>query len=293
MYSSTSFQDESDTFTSLQSLALSASILNANYLANLNIIQSRFQLPFQPFGPVPLMGGNPMLLSPQFGMYNIQQENPGILGLYQSSENQIPGTMITNIRQDASQSILGPFPGGGNSWPMLPLPEASMMHGDPPSAAHRPPFFPLSRPQSQAEREQEQAQAQESRRCRGRPRGAKDKKPRKRARRRATDTADDDAEGADPRASPPPGDGGAADALQPPGGTGRPSSPAADRSGRHKPWKIVLSAQDALHIYRARETGKMAAAVCTRLAETYAVHAKVSTPQAARLHRFGPPAAAP
>jgi hypothetical protein len=55
----------------------------------------------------------------------------------------------------------------------------------------------------------------------------------------------------------------------------------------------VLSAQDALHIYRARETGKTAAAVCTRLAETYAVHAKVSTPKAARLHRFGPPAAAP
>ncbi len=136
--------------------------------------------------------------------------------------------------------------------------------------SHVESYFSQTPPMSEQEREH--GQPADQRRSRGRPQGAKDRKPRKRRRRRsAGGTANEQGEG----------NGG----TSPPAGEGRGSRVTEDGStlfgqkqcGRHKPWKIVLTAADAMDIYKARTTGKLAASVCAHLAETHSVHAKVRT----------------
>mmetsp|Transcript_18966 Transcript_18966/g.52188 ORF Transcript_18966/g.52188 Transcript_18966/m.52188 type:complete len:393 (-) Transcript_18966:6-1184(-) len=94
----------------------------------------------------------------------------------------------------------------------------------------------------------------QSKRSRGRPRGSKDRKPRKK--RRHTTEASASSQRGD-------GDGDAGGARPVPG-----------KKGRQKPWKIVLTGDDAREIYRSRATGKAAASACSRLALRYSVHAK-------------------
>ena len=272
MFPNPHFQTDNDTLTSLQSLALSAGILNSNYLTGLQNIQSQFQLPYQPFPQMQMIGMNPMLV-PQLAMYNYQHINQNFLGIYPPA-NPMPGTNLQSNRPEPSHDALGPFQSSSSLWP--PMPDVRMPQGDPSTAAmHHSSSFPISQPKSEPESEAEQVE--ESRRSRGRPRGAKDKKPRKR--RRAAEGVAADAGSTGGHTSSPPGEGGADVAHgRGEGGPGsQPASPTADKSGRRKPWKIVLTSEDAVGIYRARATGKTAAAVCARLAETYSVHAKVTS----------------
>jgi hypothetical protein len=112
-------------------------------------------------------------------------------------------------------------------------------------------------------------------RIRGRPRGSKDKQPRKRRPTKEGSSTHSNM-GGEPL---PLSDHGLERNPRPlPLADGAPfesRSPAANHSGRHKPWKIVLTKEDAEDIYRARATGKLAAAVCSRLAEQHSVHSKV------------------
>jgi hypothetical protein len=141
-----------------------------------------------------------------------------------------------------------------------------------------------------------------ARRSRGRPRGAKDKQPRvKRLPASAAAPPGEDGwkeegegEGRDDGRGRPPDDPPSPRSERRPARRNRPEEPAAARGegsdgpaaggaggegyGRRKPWKIVLSAQDALDIYR-----------CTSC--TAAGHVLHSRPEHTSL--YTPPASAP
>ncbi len=110
-------------------------------------------------------------------------------------------------------------------------------------------------PESEAEKDH--------RRTRGHQQGSKDKKPRKR--RGDVGSVADASAGSVER---PPTARGAP-------GSFRCASLAASSSGRHKPWKIVLTKENAEDIYCAGTTGMLAVAVCASLAEQHSAHAKV------------------
>jgi hypothetical protein len=259
-------------------------------LANFQNLPSQFHqpaLPFQSLVPFQMImpNVNPMMLSPQMMLYNLQNAQQGLAAL-QSMTNSMPSAMLAGLVPNAMQ--YGRPIDDTSRWSFMP--NAQM----PVSQQHQQPAPSSYQLQSQShldvKSEPESEAEQDHRRTRGRPRGAKDKKPRKRRRTNEGSAADASAGGD----SPPLLDHGLERRQRPlpsadgPGGS--PSaSPAADRSGRHKPWKIVLTKEDAEDIYRARATGKLAAAVCARLAEQHSVHAKVrartTVPQARARNR--------
>jgi hypothetical protein len=266
------FQRDRDTLTSLQSLALGASMHGNPSMANFQNLHSQFHQPapqFQSLVPFQMMmpSVNPMM-SPQMMLYNLQTAQQGLAAL-QSMTSSMSSSMLPGLVPSAMQ--YGRPIDDTSRWSFMPNTQMPVSQQPAPAnyQLHSQTHLDVkSEPESEAE--------PENRRTRGRPRGAKDKKPRKR-RRTTEGSAADASAGGD---SPPLLDHGLERRQRPPPsaearGCSPSASPAADRSGRHKPWKIVLTKEDAEDIYRARATGKLAAAVCARLAEQHSVHAKV------------------
>ena len=127
-------------------------------------------------------------------------------------------------------------------------------------------------------RESKAAKDLEERRSRGRPRGSKDKNPRTR-RGGNGQWLDSEPETVPPRTQPVP----------PRSQTDLPRSEAQYHPlnctesmqtdppgfGRRKPWKIVLTTEDALDIYKSRKLGLTNASLSANLGQRYSVNAKV------------------